>query len=1274
MAVLNQASGAVRPELSKKETHMKLVYFSVTSNEIPNLSEACRLFAVNTQITLDIYARTRTQLRDNPEAQADFIRKALEADALVVTLMAGQKSFPAWENLVSALEQRRAKGAPCPYFHVQPTGSNAESLELVEAVSDGVTQGHWNTLGKYYRYGGVENLLYMLCFLARLSCGSDIPRGNPEKLPNQGLYHPDHGYIRDKAAWTAGLNPARPTVGIWFYQNFWSTNNRAHIDAVIRELEMKGANVICAFHTRFKDRLLGNKGADDAAREFFMDKGRVLIDVLLNPVMFSLKTASPDYKDLLSTLNVPVIQMLSTSRSVAEWEESDQGLTQVDITISVAQPEMDGVIIGMTSAAKQTVGIDPLTGAAVNKYVPIPERISRLVRLALSWAALGRLSNREKKIAVVFHHYPPRNDRIGCAAGLDSFAGVAALVRRMADVGYLVDHGYEDGDDLAANLLSCMTCDRRWLLPEQMAERAKASAGPEDYQPWHDALPEPARKKMTGDWGAMPGDLFVYQDRISFPGLVNGNLFLTIQPPRGYFEQIEKLTHDMHLSPPHHYLAHYRWIQEVFGAHAIIHVGKHGSLEWLPGKAVGLGPHCYPDLAIGDLPNFYPYIINDPGEGTQAKRRASACIIDHLPPAQTSAGLYDEMAVLDNLLDEYRDARTQDPGKLPLLREMMVKAAQRADILKELELAPDEALAAGEAFTGTLHHYLEEIRDTAVADGLHVLGQPPEGPGLVSTLAQMTRLANGPVPSLRKGVMRALGLDKDADPLSKGACRAREICERMIEDLLSALPSGSVPETPEEGPETVLKAIMQRHLGSCPEDVKETLLYVASDLLPRIARTTDEIDLLLGGLEGRFVPEGPSGAPTRGQADILPTGRNFFSVDPQKIPTKAAWEVGRKLADALIAKYRGTHGGCYPENVGIILWASPTMRSKGDDVSQILYLLGVEPLWQKGSGNVTGVRIIPSEILGRPRIDVTPRISGIFRDAFPLLTDLIDSAVQMVALLDEPLETNFIRRHVAADRAELEKSGMDEEAAFRQATFRIFGAPPGSYGTGVAQMIESGTWQTTDDLGNLYVQWSSYAYGKNTFGTEAPGQFRRSLGRMSVTVKNEDTREKDMMSCTDFYAYHGGLITAVHAVQGRRPFSVAGDSNDPDDVKVRTTQEEARHIFRARLLNPVWLEGLKRHGYKGAGDISKAMDIILGWDATAGVVDDFMYRRFARKVALDKEMQDWMTSVNPYALHNILNKLLEAAARGMWDADGETLEELRQAFLEIEGEIEEVTE
>jgi cobaltochelatase CobN len=1254
---------------------MKIVYFSVTSNEIPNLSEATRLF-VDTVAPVEIYARTRTQLDGRQDNQAAFVRRALAADAVIVTLMSGSRSFPAWDVLAAAIRARRDQGKRKPYFHVQPTGGNPDSMKMVQDYSDGLDDTGWKTLSRYYRYGGVENLKNLLLFLYNRLGGSGQAVQPPAAQPYEGLYHPDRGYIATPEAYRRSLDPDKPTVGIWFYQNFWTSNNKAHIDTMVREVEGQGANVICVFHMRFKDKLLGNRGVDHVVERFFMDNDIPIIDVLISPVMFSLQFAAPEYHGLLQRLGVPVIQAIATGRSIAEWQASDQGLNNVDITISVAQPELDGVIISVPVASKQYVDTDTVTGAAVNKYVPIPERLSKLVRLALNWAALRRRPNADKKVAIVFHHYPPRNDRVGCAAGLDSFASITDLIQAMAEQGYTIATHYRDSDDLAQALLSGVTADRRWLPLEQMAARTQASAGAEAYNQWHRQLPRRVREKMEADWQPMPGDLFVHDGRLFFPGLINGNLFITIQPPRGYFEQLDKLYHDPHLSPPHHYLAHYQWIKSVFKADAVIHVGKHGSLEWLPGKAVGLDRECYPDLAIGDLPNIYPYIINDPGEGTQAKRRAYAVIIDHLPPALTNAGLYDELVDVENLLHEFQEAKTQDQGKLDLLARMIWEAAEKAELVQDLNLGREAALADAAAFIETLHAYLSEIADTAIADGLHILGRAPEGDHLVRTTVQLTRLANGSVPSLRRAVVNAMGYDATKLTQNRGRVmdgasgatggqlleQAHTLSEKMVADLLRS-----------SSEENSIIAVQQRHLGKTHGDVTAALTFIRDDLRLRLQQTCNEQAACLQAMEGRFVPPGPSGAPSRGQAHILPSGRNFYSIDPQKIPTPAAWEVGKKLADALIEKYRNAHGG-YPDNVGLILWASPTMRSKGDDVAEILCLMGVRPVWQAGSGNVRGVEIIPAAELGRPRIDVTPRISGIFRDAFALLVDLIDKAVQMVAALEEAPESNFIRRHVLRDMGDFTAQGMDAQDAFRQATFRIFGSPPGSYGAGVAQLVESKAWEKTDDLGRMYIRWSSYAYGRNTFGRPAQDLLQRTLGRMSVTVKNEDTREKDMMACTDFYNYHGGLITAVHAVQGKRPLSLAGDSADPDQVQVRTTSEEARHIFRSRLLNPAWLEGLKRHGYKGAGDISKAMDIIIGWDATADVVDDWMYRRFARKTALDPAMQQWMKQVNPYALHNILDKLLEAVQRGMWHADDDTLAALRNAYLDVEGEIEETTD
>ncbi|MBM9616151.1 cobaltochelatase subunit CobN [Desulfobulbus rhabdoformis] len=1246
-----------------------LVYYSVSSNEIPNLSLAISRYKRKVG-PIEVFARSRSQLEKNPQRQQEFIEKALSADVLVLTLMSGSLSFPAWEKLCEQIEQARNQGAPLPYIHIQPTGSSPAVLELVRTYADSHAQGHWHTLNQYHRHGGIDNLHNLLTCLSNICCATDLPCPPPVPLPFDGIYHPDLDYIPDHSRYLQDLDPTKPTVGIWFYQNFWATKNCAHIDALIHEIERQGANVLCVFHMRFKDRLLGNNGPEEIIEKYFLDQGTPVIDVLLSPVMFSLGMGA-DASHPLNRLGVPVIQALSTGQDLAAWEQSSQGLTNVDITIGVAQPELDGVLIGVPVAAKQTTAMDPLTGAAINTYLPLGERIETIVRLSINWARLRHLKNSEKKIAIVFHHYPPRNDRIGCASGLDSFTSVKILIDRLLDQGYTIESPYENGDHLAAELCSRLTADQRWLLPEQMAHKCEASIDCETALQWHRQIDPKRQLQQKGDWGEFPGELFVDDGQMYFPGLINGNVFLTIQPPRSAFEAVDQLYHSQSLSPPYPYTAQYRWIKEIFGADAVLHIGKHGSLEWLPGKAVGLSDSCWPDLTLLELPNIYPYIINDPGEGTQAKRRGNACIIDHLPPALTNADLDPDLVELESLLSEYREALVQDQGKISVLGTMIWKAATANALTLDLELKKPQTDEQLQAMVDALHQYLGEIADTTITDGLHVLGMPPQGEQLVETLAQFTRLENAGTPSLRDAVLEALGYSpeqcknisassKDLPPHAvEIAAQAHQCCLDLLRDLLAE---------PED-----IAALCLRYFNRPAENIALILEAVRDDFLPRLEQTDHELTAVLSALDGHFVLPGPSGAPSRGQVNILPTGRNFYSVDPGKIPSPAAWKVGQRLAEAVLNRYLAENEQ-YPASIGMVLWASPTMRTKGDDVAQILALMGLRPIWQAGSGVVRGLEVIPLEELGRPRIDVIPRISGIFRDAFPLLVDLIDQGVSMIAALNEPTEDNYLRKHVLRDEQHWLDQGLDPQQAHRNATFRLFSAPPGCYGTGVTELVETKRWNNADELGEMYIGFSSYAYGKNVYGEASPQMFRRVLGRMEATVKNEDSREKDMMTCTDFYSHHGGLISAVRSVRGQLPFSVAGDSADPEHVLVRTTREEARHIVRARILNAKWLNGLKRHGFKGAGDISKAMDIIFGWDATADVIDDWMYQKMSEKVVFATEMQEWMRRVNPYALQNIIDKLLEAEARNLWQTDQRTLEHLRQVYLEVEGEIEEINE
>ncbi len=1294
----------------------KLCYCSAHSMEIPSLSAGIRKFRKNNG-KIKITARSASQLFDKARINA-FVKDALESDIVLIILHGGKASCPAFESLVNKIAENIEKGIKTPYLHIHPQGSDEDGLEAAKEYDSGFSTDTWSTINRYLIHGGPENFYNLFCFFHNILFEKEkIECKPPAGLPQEGIYHPDingvmdvEQYIRKKVV------PGRITVGIWFYQSYWLNGDLKYIDAVIRETERHNANVICVFHLRYKDSERGNRGADYAVEHFFMKNGKSLIDVLINPMLFSLTLSDPGYKHLLPLLNVPFIQAIVTLNSYELWKASDAGISPMEISYSIAQPEFDGALITVPIAAKEENDIDPVTGALMSKNMPIPDRVEKMVSLSLNWAKLSKKQNKDKKIAIIFHHYPPRNDRIGCAAGLDSFESVKHLLDEMKKNGYKIDKTYETGDELANKVLDRMTCDRRWLTMDKMAERAEAFAGKKLFLPWHNALPSSIKKKMTADWGEVPGELFVYKDKMHFAGFVNGNIFITIQPPRGYFENIEKIYHDMHLSPPHHYLAHYRWIKEVFKADAVMHVGKHGSLEWLPGKAAGLSQECYPDLAIMDLPNIYPYIINDPSEGTQAKRRSFCCIIDHLTPVFTNADLYEELADVENLLKEYTDAKTEDYGKIPVLKSMIWEAVCTADLDKDLETSKKDAFNDFDAFLEKLHSYLSDLGDTMINDGLHILGKAPENDRLAEFIVQLTRLENGDVPSLRESILNFFGYNYDELVNNKGKSlpgfngktggqiikEAHETGLAMVKQVIENMPDTTGHDT--TGHDTTRhdttgfvkdsaeyikfnKNLVQKIISNSllrmknnsqsdqteTAEIMEVMRYICENLIPDIRQVTDEIDSGFKGFNGEFVLPGPSGAPTRGQADILPTGRNFFSVDPNKIPTPAAWKLGKKMGDVLIERYL-EETGKYPDSIGIILWGGSVMRTRGDDIAEIYYLMGLKPIWAKGSGNVTGLEIIPASKLKRPRLDVVPRISGFFRDAFPNLVERIDEAAQMVAALNESFEINILRRNVLLDKQTYMEQGMDEEHALREATFRVFGCPPGTYGAGVSELIESKNWKTSDDLGNNYIRWSAHAYGRETYGKQKPAAFRNLLSRMDVTVKNEDSREYDMMSCTDYYNYYGGLIAAAKTVRGSLPFSLVGDSSDPKRVKIRTTFEEAKHVLRSRLTNPKWLKGMKRHGYKGAGDISHMMDVVLGWDATAEVIEDWMYKRIADKFALDPAMQEWMKDVNPYALENILNKLLEAISRGMWKADNETEKKLQQAYLEMEGEIEELTE
>ncbi|MFE5624617.1 cobaltochelatase subunit CobN [Streptomyces virginiae] len=1155
------------------------------------------------------------------------------ADLVVVRLLGGLR---AWQD---GLDLLLAPGQSRPV--VVLTGEQAPDAQLMEAST--VPIGIAAEAHAYLAHGGPANLGQ----LARFLSDTVLLTGHGFEPPAAA---PTWGPLERTAQRTDG-----PEVAVLYYRAHQMSGNTGFVHTLCEAIEAHGARPVPLYVSSLRSpepELVEALGSADAVVTTVLAAGGT------RPA-----TASAGGDDeswdagALAALGVPILQALCLTGSRAAWEENDEGLSPLDAATQVAVPEFDGRLITVPFSFKE------LDEDGLPAYVADPERAARVAGIAVRHARLRHIERRDKKIALVLSAYPTKHSRIGNAVGLDTPASAVELLRTLIAEGY--DFGpvpeipglvSGDGDELIRALIEAGGHDQDWLTEEQLA-RNPVRIPAADYRRWFAELPAELRSSVEEHWGEAPGNMFV--DRSANPegdivlaALRRGNLLILIQPPRGFGENPIAIYHDPDLPPSHHYLAAYRWIQARaedggFGADAMIHLGKHGNLEWLPGKNAGLSAACAPDAALGDLPLVYPFLVNDPGEGTQAKRRVHATLVDHLVPPMARAESYGDIARLEQHLDEYAQISAMDPAKLPAIRAQIWTLIQAAKLDHDLGLEerPDD-----DGFDDFLLHvdgWLCEVKDAQIRDGLHVLGGAPTGEARVNLVLAILRARQiwGGTAAL-PGLREALGLDESA---------ATRTSADAVEETARALVQAM--EDADWDPAAV-PAVAADHTA----EVAAVLTFAANEVVPRLAGTTDEIAHVVAALDGRFVPAGPSGSPLRGLVNVLPTGRNFYSVDPKAVPSRLAWETGQALADSLLTRYR-TDNGEWPASVGLSLWGTSAMRTAGDDVAEVLALLGVRPVWDEASRRVTGLEPIPLVELGRPRIDVTLRISGFFRDAFPHVIGLLDDAVRLAASLDEPESENYVRAHAQADLA----LHGDE----RRATTRIFGSRPGTYGAGILQLIDSRDWRTDADLAEVYTVWGGYAYGRGLEGRPARDEMETAYKRITVAAKNTDTREHDIADSDDYFQYHGGMVATVRALRGTAPEAYIGDSTRPETVKTRTLVEETSRVFRARVVNPKWIEAMRRHGYKGAFELAATVDYLFGYDATTGVVADWMYDKLTETYVLDPVNRAFLEEANPWALHGIAERLLEAESRGMWEKpDAQILEALRQVYLDTEGNLE----
>jgi len=1223
--------------------------------------------------------------RVKPEGLADL----LDGVAIVVVRLLGGRR--AWEEGLDAL---LADGRPVVVLSGEAL-PDAALMQLSTAPVGVAAQSHG-----YLVEGGPANLTALHGFLCDTLLLTGYGFAAPEATPVWGVLERE---TRPGGAPAAG--EIRPTIAVLYYRAHHVAGNTGFVETLCAAVEDAGGTALPVFCASLRT-------ADDQLLALLADRADALLVTVLAAGGSRPADAAAGGDDsswdigALADLDIPVLQAISTLTSREFWQNSQEGLIPLDAANQVAIPEFDGRLITVPFSFKE------VDEQGLTRYVADPERAARVAGIAVAHARLRHLPAADKRVALVLTAYPTKHARIGNAVGLDTPVSALRLLTSLRDAGYDIgpadgDGAFPglasmDGDALVHGLIEAGGQDLDWLTEEQLAGnpvRIPAAT----YRAWFQTLPADLREGVEQHWGTAPGELFVDPSGgpqstgdpdgdIVLAAIEAGNVVLLLQPPRGFGDNPVAIYHDPDLPPSHHYLAAYHWLnlpaaQGGFGADAAIHLGKHGTLEWTPGKNLGLSASCAPDAALGNLPLIYPFLVNDPGEGTQAKRRAHATLVDHLVPPMSRADSYGEIAKLEQLLDEYAAVIAMDPAKGPAVRSQIWTLMRAAELHRDLGI--DERPQDDEFDEMILHldGWLCQVKDAQIRDGLHILGQAPTGSvrvHLVNSMLRARQLWGGSVslPGLREalGLREAdvgtgeeggagLGVVDAAETLGQALIQGMEdenwnpgAVDAVIAGVLPAATQQDSAEVPATGPESH-SATTSAEPGCVDRGaLRDLLTFAAEEVVPRLAGTVNELTAVVHALEGGFVAPGPSGSPLRGLVNVLPTGRNFYSVDPRAVPSRLAWETGRAMADSLLARYRADTGE-WPQSVGLSVWGTSAMRTSGDDVAEVLALLGIRPIWDDASRRITQLEPIGLDELGRPRIDVTIRISGFFRDAFPHVVTMLDDAVQLAAAQDEPADQNYVRAHVQADLAD----HGDE----RRATTRIFGSKPGSYGAGLLPLIDTRTWRDDADLAEVYAVWGGYAYGRGLGGREARADMESSYRRIAVAAKNYDSVEHDIADSDDYFQYHGGMVAMVRSLTGSTPRAYIGDSTQPSAVRTRSLHEEVSRVFRARVVNPRWIAAMQRHGYKGAFEMAATVDYLFGYDATTGVVADWMYGKLAETYVLDEATQKFMSESNPWALHGITERLLEAADRGLWEKpDPEMLDALREVFLRAEGDLE----
>ena len=1203
-----------------KQSPADIIFLTSADTEITLLSKSLKKIKGRPSVRL----QNILNLNDN-SAVDSYIKETLSKAKIVIVRILGGRNY--WSY---GVDQILADQMKKEYRIIFLPGDDKFDEQLFAMSS--IKGNDYRNIWSYFIEGGPENGVNLLKYILYLNSGIRKPPA-AKKISSVGIYWPDFNEINAETLQTKWRIKKRPVIAITFYSALLQSGQTEVIDALITALE-KDYNCIPIHSKSFKDK----KNRD--VTRFLLKKYNPIS--VINLTGFSLSGISSS-KTIFDDARRPVFQVILSSMSEHEWQHSSKGLNNRDIIMSISLPEIDGRIITKTIAFKEEISFDKITQTKLLEYIPHDFGINYICNLVKNWSKLSVTSNEKKNIFITLANYPNKDSRIANGVGLDTPSSIVHLIKKLKKLNYKIHNFPSNSDELMKKLISGQTNSH-----EKIKLKTNKYLSLDDYKNYFKDLPKNIQSAINKKWGSIEKDPFTRGKNIILPIQKFGNLSLGIQPSRGYNIDPKNSYHSPDLVPPHSYFAFYFWVKYKFKAHAIIQFGKHGNLEWLPGKSLSLSQNCYPDLILGPTPLIYPFIVNDPGEGTQAKRRNAAVIVDHLTPPLTNADTYDELIQIELLLDEYYECFQTDPIRAHNIEHEIIELTQSIGLYSDTLIDDNDTT---ETKLNKIDTYLCELKELQIRDGLHIFGKSPKGQELINLVMSISKTSRKNGLGENKAITQAIA-DDIGIKLSINECKLSDTYTGDKNNQLQNVIDGAWRTNADTIERLrILSEDILLEKAIIPQswtNTMDVLENIKTEIVPSIKISgKKEHAGIVTLLDGKFLHPGPSGAPTRGKIEVFPTGKNFYSIDMRSLPTRMAWNIGKRSAELMISDFHKKKG-YYPTHFGLSAWGTSNMRTGGDDISQALALIGAKPKWDNTSGRVCGYEIVPVNILKRPRIDVTLRISGFFRDAFPNLIDLFDQAIREIALLDEDDSLNPIKFAFNKDREFFKKEKLKSPEIDRLATYRIFSSMPGSYGAGLQSMIDEGVWKSSSDLAENYINWGSYAYGTDNYGFENKKILTMRLERLQAVVQNQDNREHDILDSDDYYQFHGGMGAAVESLSGNKPIYYHNDHSNPNNLKIGTLDQEIGKIVRGRATNPKWIKSIMKHGYKGAFELLATLDYLYAYQATTGLVKNHHFDLLFESYIADENVYEFIKYYNPDALNDIKIKFIDAIERKLW--------------------------